>query len=123
MDEEGAAPATPQVAVVPWFRQLQCALLKNVRLLSRRPIQVFLMITCSIASVMLAVPVINGRESDIDFGSVPLTRCGQVEPTFSAQNGGNVPISYNAGWSNGAPVMLMGMFILLIVSLSHTSWG
>jgi hypothetical protein len=112
----------PKVENVPWFHQLRVSVKKNMLLLSRRPVQLALMCLSSVGSVLLAYSSSTTNEFEINFGTVPLTRCGTVDQTYlddlQMEGGYNeVPTSYNMHWDQGFPVTVMGtnatLFILL----------
>ena len=82
-------------------------------LMSRRPVQLALMCLCSVGSVLLAYSSSTNNESNIDFGTVPLTKCGVVDPAYlneleMDEGYSRVPYSYNTHWARGFPVTLMG---------------
>ena len=99
-------------SAVPWMKQLKTVVFKNVLLLSRRPLQVALMLVSSIAMVLLASLVVQRKDFDVAFGDVPMTDCGTVSGLFldglDYDDREEVPLSYNEGWRNGFAVLLMG---------------
>lgn len=103
---------TPKIENVPWLRQLVVAVKKNMLLVSRRPVQLALMCLCSVGSVLLAYMNSRNNEFKVDFGTVPLTQCGTVDPAYwkelEMQGYVAVPNSYNMHWTRGFPVTLMG---------------
>jgi hypothetical protein len=113
--EPGSLPSgPPTITTVPWLRQLSCVLRKNALLLTRRPVQVVLMILSSVGSVLLAFWAITGSELDTDFGTVPLTSCGTVELSYLDEmpydKKSQVPLSYNESFRGGLPVIVMGEY-------------
>jgi hypothetical protein len=124
-DARSAKPSSStKIEHVPWFRQLTVAVKKNMLLLSRRPVQLALMCLSSVGSVLLAYSTSSNNEYEVDFGTVPLTRCGTVHQDYlnEIEFGGSfveVPTSYNMHWDLGFPVTVMGtivaLFILFIV--------
>jgi hypothetical protein len=114
-NEPGSLPwsGAPTVTTVPWLRQLSCVLRKNALLLSRRPVQVVLMILSSVSHVLLAFPAVTGSELDLDFGKLPLTSCGTVEQSYldgMDYNEAHVPLSHNEPFRGGLPVKIMGEY-------------
>jgi len=112
---------TPMIHEVPWLRQLSCVLQKNFILLSRRPIQVCLMMVSSIGFVLLAaLDVSRSEEKKVDFGTVKLNKCGMVDlDLVDLDNIEKVPFSYNSVWIMGFPVTLMGKVCLAHFGIRH----
>jgi hypothetical protein len=103
----------PTVTMVPWLRQLSCVLRKNALLLSRRPVQVVLMILSSVGAVLLAFPA-STRGDYIDFETLNLTTCGTVDPSYldgmDYNKASHVPLSHNEPFRGGLPVIIMGEY-------------
>ncbi|KAL9186661.1 hypothetical protein ACHAXT_005899 [Thalassiosira profunda] len=123
-----------------WTRQFQVLLTKNRRLLSRRPIHLFVLLFSSIASVIFAW--LAGRDARGPSGAFPpLTDCGMVDPLYVAEMsdyGGygearyEIPLSLNEPWRGGLPVWLLSLgptaagvsaFLILRDELQSRRWG
>lgn len=95
-----------------WFRQFQVLVTTNRRLLSRRPIHLFILLFSSILSTIFAW--LTGRDARGPQGDFPpLTECGMVDPYYAAENfyvmegeevEGEIPITLNEPWRRGLPV-------------------
>lgn len=121
-DDQPSTPArvVHDVQAVSWYLQLSSVLYKNLLLLSRRPLQVILMLLSSIGSVLLASLTAdtnnNATDKYLDFGNVTLTSCGTIDGEYLSSlaendpDGATVPLSYNEGWRNGFAVTIMGKY-------------
>lgn len=108
------AVETTMSKTVPWMRQLSTILwYKNLPLLQRKPVHLFLMIFSSVASALLAWAGGKDYEDGDDLVWPPLTECGTIEPDFfdglDWEAREKVPLSLNDSWRSGLPVAILSL--------------
>jgi hypothetical protein len=110
-DNEKLPDEIPALKTVSWFRQFYCLIIKNVKLLIRRPLMLFVMIFSSVFSVLLAWAA--GRESDDaiypEYGACGAIDYVWLESIESYKDRDNVVIGYNENWRLGTPVAVMAL--------------
>jgi hypothetical protein len=107
---ESAEAMVPRVS---WLRQFRCVLKKNMQLLSRRPLTMFLMIFSSVCAALLAWPAGRDTNEELFPPIANLTECGTIPQSYldsmSIEEQNKVPISLNEEWRRGLPVAILSL--------------
>ena len=127
-DADGDQPALPVLKGVSWFRQFQCVINKNWKLLTRRPISLCFMLVSGILSVALAWVAGRDREDAI---YPPLTDCGTIPKGYAQDlnldwdEESRLQYSMNDRWRWGLPIALMALGpcfnAVLVFNILHTT--
>jgi len=102
------------IKTVPWMRQLSTILwYKNLPLLQRKPVHLFLMIFSSVASALLSWVGGKDYKDDVVKNWPPLTDCGTIEPDYfeglDYEEREKVPLTLNDSWNGGLPEAILSL--------------